>query len=383
MKVFWALVKNNIYVSILKKPISFAIMTILPIIVLVASSAMLTYSSSGIIVGISDDDGSYMSSVISDIVEGVDGIVVKHVKSDEIESKFRDNTINVAVVMNKGFEKSLLNGKIEDITVYSNEGSNDYMLISSVLKNHMLNFRNIGRISEGNQEQFYESIKKYVDDTSVVSKASLNDLYADYNNSNLFIGFLIMLIFFKAASVANSTNVDRENNVYSRIFVAKVKSWQYYGANVVCNVAITMFQLLVAVLAMVYIVDISVGVAPLELFCILSIISAVAVAFGTFCVALTKDADSASMISNLCILVFVLLGGSFIEVQYFPHLINTISYISPARWAMSCVLALQSGAVFSDILGRIAVMGAMATVFLVIAFYVTDKRDKNFMSLKS
>lgn len=383
MRVLWTLIKNNFFVSVVKKPISFAIMTILPIIVLVASSAMITYSSTGISVGIADNDNSYMSKVIDNLLNNVDGIAVRHISSDEVKSDFRDNTINIAVVMDKGFDESLKDGKIEGIKIYANEGSNDYMLITSILKNHMLNFRNLGRVTGGDKDKFHEAIAKYIDNTSVVSKQSLNDLYADYNNSNLFIGFLIMLIFFKASSVANIINIDKENNIYSRIFGAKVKAWQYYGANVICNILIAMFQLLVAVLAMQYLVDISVGIRPFDLFIILSVISAVAVAFGTFCVAITKDVDSASMLSNLCILLFVLIGGSFIEIQYFPPAINTISYISPARWALACVMALREGASFGDISWRIGIMALMAAAFLFVAFYVTDKRDKTFASLRS
>ncbi len=383
MKVFWTLIINNIRISIAKKPLSFIIMTILPIIVLVASSTFIDYSSSYIIVGITDEDNSYMSKVVVDILENVDGIKTYRIGRDEIEPKFRDNTINISVVLSKGFDEGLQKGEITGIKVHSNEGSNDHMLISSLLKNHMLNFRNLGRVSSSDSDQFYESVDKYINNTSIVKKEGINDLYADYNNSNLFIGFLIMLIFFKASSVANTINVDRENNVYTRIFISNTKTWQYYGANVVCNVAISMVQILVAVFAMEYLVDVSIGIKPFDLFCILSIISTVAVAFGTLCVALTKDVDAASMISNLCILVFVLLGGSFIEVEYFPALINKLSYISPVRWAISCVLSLQGGASINDIFGRIAVMAAMTAIFLGIAFYATDKRDKNFVSLKN
>ncbi|MFD2877095.1 hypothetical protein ACFTAO_15635 [Paenibacillus rhizoplanae] len=37
------------------------------------------------------------------------------------------------------------------------------------------------------------------------------------------------------------------------------------------------------------------------------------------------------------------MGGCFIQVELFPKLINAISYISPARWAMGSILDLQQG----------------------------------------
>lgn len=49
------------------------------------------------------------------------------------------------------------------------------------------------------------------------------------------------------------------------------------------------------------------------------------------------------MISNFANLLIVILGGCFIQVELFPKLINAISYISPARWAMGSILDLQQG----------------------------------------
>ncbi|WP_346836038.1 ABC transporter permease [Paenibacillus polymyxa] len=382
MKVFWALVKNNLRISVLRKPISFIILTILPIIVLVAASTLITYSAIYINVGVLDLDNSRISNVVGGILEEANGIkVYKLDRKEDIASKFRDNTINIAVEINKGFDEGIINGTIQDIKVYANKGSNDYMLVSSLLKNHILNFRNLGRATEGDPQKLYHAVEEYMKNSSIVSNEPLNDLYADYNNSKLFIGFLIMIIFFKSSSVANSINLDKGNNVYSRVFAAGVKSWQYHGANIVCNLLIVFFQLAIAILAMQYLTHTSVGVPPTTLLLILIIISVVAVSFGTLVVTCTKSTEAASMASNLITLVFVLLGGSFIEAEYFPGFINIISYISPARWAIACMQALQEGAMVRDIYPMIAIMVVIASIFLYVAFYIAARKDKQFKAI--
>lgn len=383
MTNLWILVKNNLRITVTKKPISFLMVLLVPVVVLVLCCKFVTYSATYINVGLVDEDQTFTSKIVIDMLKSVDGVDTFDYSKDEIIPNFKNNTINVAVEISKGFEQKLRDGKIEDILVYANDGSNDRLLISALLKNHLLNFRNLGRISQGDEQVYKDSITTYMENTSIVSKASLNDLYTDYNNSNLFIGFLILMLFFKAASVANTINVDKENNIYTRIFVSNVKTWQYYGANVICNLFIAMLQIGIAVLAMQYVVDVSIGIQTFVLFVILSIIAAIAVSFGTFCVALTKDADTASMMSNMFNLIFVILGGSFIQVEYFPDIVNVISYLSPARWATSCMMSLQAGATFAQIIPRILVMFAMAAVFLIVAFRVTYKRDKNFNATRS
>ncbi len=382
MNNLWILIKNNLRITITKKPLSFILLLLIPVIVIVMCVELVTYSQTFINVGLVDTDHTFSSEIVIDMMKNVDGIETFDLNKEEVIPNFRNNTINVAVEITEGFEDSLIRGEIEDILVYANDGSNDRLLVSSILKNHLLNFRNLGRISNGSQEIYQSSVTTYMENTSVVSKASLNDLYTDYNNSTLAIGFLIMMLFFKASSVANTINIDRESNVYTRIFVSNVKTWQYYGANVICNLFIALIQICIGVLVMQYVVDVSMGMEPLTLFIILSVISAIAVSFGTFCVAVTKDTDTASLLSNMFNLIFVLLGGSFIQVEYFPDIVNFVSYLSPARWAVSCMMALQAGATLIEILPRMLVMFLMAAGFLLVAFRITYKRDKNFNAVR-
>lgn len=378
MKTFLALIKNNIRITILHKPLSFILTTCIPVIVLIIASKVVTYSSSLVNVGVSDADHSMSSEAIIGIIEELEGIKVFHMEADEIEGAFQSNKINVALKIDKGFQEELLNAKIENIFVVGNESQNVYTLVQSILKNHLLNLRNIGKVARGDISEFEISVNNYFETSQYVEKTPLNDKYTEYNNSNIFVGILILFVFFNASSVANVINTDRERNIYSRIFLSDAKVWMYYLSNVLCNLVISVFQIGVSVLGMKYLSNTSIGLSPWNLFIILLCTAVVAISFGTFYVALFEDSDVSSMVSNLVNLLIIILGGCFIQVELFPDFIDKISYISPARWAMQSILDVQQGVTMNEIQSNLLYLVGLAIVVFIAAILITGRRERKF-----
>ena len=378
MKTFWALIKNNIRITVLHKPFSFILTTFIPIIVLIVASKVITYSSSLINIGISDADNSVASKAIVGIIEKLEGIEVFHMDADEIEGAFQSNKINAALRIDKDFQEGLLNAKIENILVIGNEHQNVYTLLQSILKNHLLNLRNIGKVARGDVPEFEVSINNYIESSQYVEKTSLNDLYTEYNNSNIFVGILVLFVFFNASSVANVINTDRERNIYSRIFLSDAKVWMYYLTNVLCNLAIAVFQIGVSVFGMKYVSDSSIGLSSGNLFIILLCTAAVAISLGTFYVALFEDSDTSSMVSNLANLLIIILGGCFIQVELFPDFIDKISYVSPARWAMQSILDMQQGVTMKEIQFNLIYLVSLAIVVFIVAIIITSRKERKF-----
>lgn len=378
MKTFLALIKNNIRMTILHKPLSFVLTTCIPVIVLIIASRVVTYSSSLVNVGVSDADKSVASNAIVGIIEELEGIEVFDMEAEEIESGFQSNKINVALKIDKGFQEELLNGEIENILVIGNESQNVYTLLQSILKNHLLNLRNIGKVAAGDVSEFEISVKNYFETSQYVEKTPLNDLYTEYNNSNIFVGILILFVFFNASSVANVINTDRERNIYSRIFLSDAKVWMYYLTNVLCNLAIAVFQIGISVLGMKYLSDSTIGLSSSSLFIILLCTAAVAISLGTFYVALFEDPDVSSMVSNLANLLIIILGGCFIQVELFPDFIDKISYISPARWAMQSILDMQQGVTMHEIQSNLFYLVGLAVGIFIVAIIITSRKERKF-----
>lgn len=149
MRTFYALIKNNLRITIMHKPISFLLMTITPIIVLIIASKMVSYSTTFVNVGIVDGDKTRASEAITQIVDGLEGIKIFKMNENEVEANFQSNKINTALVIRSGFQDGLLNNSIENLVVKGNEEQNVYTLLQAILKNHLLNLRNLGKISGG------------------------------------------------------------------------------------------------------------------------------------------------------------------------------------------------------------------------------------------
>ena len=241
-----------------------------------------------------------------------------------------------------------------------------------------MNLRNIGKVAAGDVSEFEISVKNYFETSQYVEKTPLNDLYTEYNNSNIFVGILILFVFFNASSVANVINTDRERNIYSRIFLSDAKVWMYYLTNVLCNLAIAVFQIGISVLGMKYLSDSTIGLSSSSLFIILLCTAAVAISLGTFYVALFEDPDVSSMVSNLANLLIIILGGCFIQVELFPDFIDKISYISPARWAMQSILDMQQGVTMHEIQSNLFYLVGLAVGIFIVAIIITSRKERKF-----
>ncbi|MFD1907752.1 hypothetical protein ACFSQ7_32925 [Paenibacillus rhizoplanae] len=90
------------------------------------------------------------SEAITQIVDGLDGIKVFKMNENEVEANFQSNKINTALVISSGFQDGLLNNSIEHLVVKGNEEQKRIYLASGYpQKNHLLNLRNLGKISGG------------------------------------------------------------------------------------------------------------------------------------------------------------------------------------------------------------------------------------------
>ena len=177
MKVFVALLKNNIRLSIGHKPVLFVITIILPIIILVFASNMITYSASYVNVGMLDYDNSTVSKAVFRIMDNVEGLNIYPVTEKEAEKGMKQNQLNIILLIEKGFEQNIRNESVDGISLEAVDGDNIYSMLNAMLKNHVLNFRNLSRAANGNMDEFYKSLNEYIQSTDIVYRKSLYDLY--------------------------------------------------------------------------------------------------------------------------------------------------------------------------------------------------------------
>lgn len=376
MSTIWVLFKNNLKASIQKKKGAFILMIVFPVIILMVASKVLNFSQGFINIGIVDEDNSKAASSLINNMKNTDGITLKNLKREDIDSNFSEKSIVAAIIIPKDFSNNLLDLKDNGVIVKHIEGENTVNLIKGVLGTELKNVEDLAKVSNKNEVMLNDLLDKYSSGTVKIEKSPLSDLSTGYGVTQIFIGFLMMFMFMKATQGAFLVSRDKSTRMYTRIFVGPVKTYQYYLANILSNIVTLLIQISVALLALKYITKTPMGMKYTDLFIILFMIAIVAISVGTFCISITKNADEANMISNFIMMALLMLGGCFVPVRFFPSLINKISYFTPTRWAVDALQDLQQGLSISYVSKNLGIMMLFAIAFFVVAAYKTSRTEK-------
>lgn len=376
----WVLFKNNIKVSILKKPKSFIIGLLAPLGILFLMMKVLNFSSGYMDIGVVDNDKSPSSKALIESIDKTEGFNTVIIQGEEVEGNFAENNINVAIEFPKGFEDSILDGEIDNIIITSKTNENIDTIIEGVMASEIININNLAKISKGDKVKFNEVLDSYKKNSVVkVEKQSLSDLSKDYQISQLFLGFLIFFMIIRGSSGVSHYYDEIDDNIFSRVFIAPIKTWQYYLADMLSNYLVVFTQGALGVL-WIKITGIKMGISSVELLIILSSIGLVSVGLAMCVRSLCKKSTEFYMSFNFITMIIVMVGGCFVPIDMLPKVVNKISYFTPVRWAQESLIQLQQGSDFMKIMPYILVILLFALAFFVIGAYKTARGEKEFLA---
>ncbi|MGL5414744.1 MAG: ABC transporter permease [Clostridium sp.] len=376
------MIRHNLNFMILKNKGRFILTIAVPVIVVLLISKFLMGNTAFLKVGIINNDNSVAANYIEQTLKSNDNISIVNCTSvNELNKDFSDNNIQAAVIINKDFSSSLINGKVNDINIIGKDGDSTYEIVKELINSNLDNILKLGIISKGNENTFNTLLKNYESKNINIQRESVTNLSLNYEKASLFIGFLIMFIFYRAVSGAERVNEDRESKVFTRIFISDIKTWQYYGGNIIASLVCVSIQIILSVFAMEYVTKINFGISLGSLIFILILAGLIAVSIGTVCIALTRNTQEASMISNILILVLVMAGGCFIPTSIFPKTMDTISKFLPTRWIMDIVSNMQNGQSLVSQYKYLILLLLLSIALLLVAAYFTKRKDKSFLEV--
>jgi ABC-2 type transport system permease protein len=376
MKNIIVLIKNNLKIAIIKKPIGFIMSIIAPILILLLMLNVINMNSGYITVGIIDNDSSKTSKDILDSIKNYEGFNVREIQQNEKKDLFSENAINAVIEVTSGFEDSLLKGDTNQIKVTSVENDDVGMIIRNLVNEQMRNINSIAIAAEGNKEVYYKSLDNYSNNSYIkLERESLNDLHEEYSFSQTFIGFIIMFMLIRGMSTSYRVFKEKEENVYNRIFMAPIKTYEYYVADAISGYISILLQVSLSILG-IKLLKVQVGVSTLELFTILSLVGLVSISLAICCRSFAKNITEASNIFNFANIIMVMIGGAFVPIEIMPPIIEKISYFTPVRWAIQSIIDIQQGASFNEIYKYLIIIVLFAVAFFVIGIYKTSKEER-------
>lgn len=379
MRNILVLIKNNFKIDVLENPFGFLVSLFAPILILFIVLKIISGNSGYLNIGIVDNDSSQTTKVIIESLKNQDGYNVNDINQDNIDNLFSEKAIDVAIVFNKGFENNIIiNGKDEiNVTSVENDGVGD--LLKGLLNREMLNIRDISLASNKDKEVYYKGLINYSNSTSVnITKESLNDLYKEYSSSQMFIGFLIMFMLIRGMRTAYRIFDEKRENIYMRIFMAPVKSSEYYLAGIISGYISILIQVVLGIVS-INILNVETGLSNIQLFIILALVGLVSISLALCCSAFASNRTEASNIFNFANMFFLMVGGAFVPLEIIPPIMEKISYFTPVRWAMESISDIQQGAQFSEVYKYLFIIILFAVTFFVIGAYKTAKEEKKIL----
>ena len=377
MRGVYALVKNNLKIMILKKPVYTILTVVFPLIIFLFAPKIIDGSITEINVGIYDESKSFSSNKLDEYLSDIDMINLVEVNSeDDLKQKFNTRDIYLGMMIDKNMEEKVLRGDSSGVILYGIEGENLYEILDKGLSIELSNMINLAKINNGDFKKYKSSVERKEKEKIQVSYKDLNDVEGNHSVSQTLIGFIIMFAFYRAMSGSGLIGEDKEQNMYTRILTTSVKPWQYYLSNIISTTILLAILFSISVIEINLVSTIEIGVSNIMLITILLILGIVSVSVGTFCMTITNDRDLSSIISNFITISFLALGGCFVPLSYLSGIINKISYFTPIRWAMEAINNAQQGADISVIVMNLLVLSLFGVVFFIISVYCINKRDK-------
>ena len=185
-------------------------------------------------------------------------------------------------------------------------------------------------------------------------------------------GMALMFLMFTVTNGGRSLLTEQIQGTLPRILVSPTRSSQVLGGKIFGIFLTGTAQMLILILASSLFFQIKWG-DPVAVL-ILVIASVVgAVGWGLILTSIIKTPGQVSAIGTALMLIFGILGGSFVNREILPDWLKTLSLISPNAWGLDGFQTLALGGGLKDILAPISGLLSMGVVLFFVAIFLFNR----------
>ncbi|MFZ6029841.1 MAG: ABC transporter permease [Chloroflexota bacterium] len=186
-------------------------------------------------------------------------------------------------------------------------------------------------------------------------------------------GLAIFFLMYTVTQGARSILAEREEGTLARMMVSPSNSASILGGKLlgIFVVGFAQVMILIAVSANIFQLDWG---QPLAIVTIVAATVLAATGWGLLVAAFARQSWQVATFGAALMLLFGILGGSFIPVNAFGSWMRLASKITPHAWASDAFLTLGTGGTPGMIAPNIAALLGMAAILFVAAAAVARKR---------
>jgi ABC-type multidrug transport system permease subunit len=319
---------------------------------------------------------------------------VIRVPEDEAKMLISEDRIGAAIVIPKGFSRSLRYGENKPVTVIGNKNR---PLQSYITKNLALSAANLvasgqcaintiyyynrlaGLRGKELEKDFNESTMSYFVDAlgrnQVFSEAKGASGYTVTAAEHFTAALIVVFLMFAGMPGMKMIVTERSMGITRRLAASPVKMRQIVLSKFIVSFILSLLQFLIIIVFTSVVFNNYWG-APLQDILVLfgGVIFAVS-AWSVFVSSISKTPAAADIIGNISILLMAVVGGNIYPLSSMPEFARQIGNVTINKWAMEGFEVLFSGSRGISILNYVFPLLLIGAVLLTASFTALKIRE--------
>jgi ABC-2 type transport system permease protein len=237
-----------------------------------------------------------------------------------------------------------------------------------------------GRILPSEAQAAGESISDRLGETSETTTITLNTSTAEGEEVEFDVlaylapGMALMFLMFTVSYGGRSILAEKAGGTLPRLLVSPTSATQILGGKVFGIFLTGVAQMLILIGGTSLLFQLkwgdTLGVIVLVLAAVFG-----ATGWGMLITALARSTAQVGSIGSAMMLIFGILGGSFISLENMPAYIQTLSRITPNSWALDGFTTLALGGTLTALSTPITALLTMGGVLFVISVFLFGRKN--------
>jgi ABC-2 type transport system permease protein len=186
-------------------------------------------------------------------------------------------------------------------------------------------------------------------------------------------GMAIFFLMYTVTQASRSILDERDHGTLPRMLISPTRNVEVLGGKVISVVTIAFLQVGVLVLACAMLFRLDWG-SPLPVLLLVIGVALAASSWGILLASFAKTPYQVSSFGTALMLLFGILGGTFIQVSSMGSVIKWASKITPHAWALDGFETLALGGTFNDIVVDLIALLVMAIILFGASIIISRKR---------
>lgn len=271
------------------------------------------------------------------------------VRPQDMESMVQDKEISVGILLPENFDSAADGESIEKVKLVSRKNNNILTELNVFVNKYMKSVR------EGSLEA-----------ADKVSSGRAEDMEVP----RMAMGMLTMFMLMFTGAGMGLILEDKKSKTFMRVFCTPLREHEMVLGNLMANMLLGIFQILLFLLSTKYILGIDWGTSMWNVFLILCTFLLTAIGLGIGLMGFIRSNEVFSIANTIIATMTCMLGGSFFPTSMMSGALKKLSNFLPQKWAMEAFEKVYGGGSTADIGLNLLILLLFGAVFFTFGVKV-------------